>query len=80
MVEFKVGDRVKATDDCNNDFSGGEGVIEHIRTHFGDKEMLIRVTKKSRWYNVGSCTTYASWYRDIELMVDPNNLPEDPNG
>ena len=75
MRKFKVGDRVRAREDCCNDFAGGEGIIEKIGdSPFSGIEMVIRMTKDSRYYKKGKCTSQAGWGEDIELMsVDPND-------
>ena len=54
--EFKVGDKVRGTKDCNNDLTGGEGVIERFNSE--KTRMYIRITKASTYYGVGQLANY----------------------
>ena len=62
--KFKIGDKVRAKDDCNNDFADGEGIIADIN---GDN-MIIKLTKSSRYYSVSQRTNPADWANSIKLI------------
>lgn len=69
--EFKVGDKVRAKDDCNNNMGGGEGIIEKITYKSSDNRephIIIKMTKSSNSYVIGSVTTPAMWTDYIELI------------
>jgi hypothetical protein len=68
--EFNVGDKVRAKDDCTNDFRDGEGIIEII-DHYGltdEIRLRIRVTKESKCYKAGALTNEYDWRDYIELI------------
>lgn len=72
MGKFKVGDKIRATEDCDNDMQGGEGTIHSID---GD-QIVIKVTKAAKAYRPGALTNEADWGSSIELISKGDTMSE----
>jgi hypothetical protein len=71
MIRPKVGDVLRGKKGESTDMNNGEGVVIGIRNSI---EVQLRVTVGSTGYRKDSHTSYANWYKYMDVVRDKEDI------